>query len=129
MKQTMQVGDITLGDVNIIQTLDDVLVDKATRTKNDTIKRATGISKTSTLDGIRHADYNLERYRANLIIGRDSQVGLTPTSVRNGNDLNTTPELTIIRLLDDVGYRSVQKVEVLTGVLMTVLKGFVAEHK
>lgn len=73
-----------------------------TRTKNDVIKKITGIKTTSILTKIRNAHYDVVRFKENQDIYGGKKGERIP--VKNGEHgilLETTPERAVIEILDD----------------------------
>jgi len=85
------------------------LTNLPTRTKNDVIKKITGVKSTSVLTRIRNAHYDAERFRANAKFTpsktRSNGGGISKTAHINGDGhhvlLDSTPERAVIEILDD----------------------------
>ena len=82
-----------------VRKFDSELTDLSTRTKNDVIKKITGVKSTSVLTRIRNAHYDIERFHANQ---RHTPVKVIQNGDHNGAiHLETTPERAVIEILDD----------------------------
>ncbi|MAG59244.1 hypothetical protein CMO96_00420 [Candidatus Woesebacteria bacterium] len=124
-----EMQNVTRPNIKIVKSLDMTLMHKSTRTINDTIKKATGIKKTAILDQIRTAEYDLDTLRTNMKRVRVNHL-IDHTNGNGGVSRGyESPELFIVNHLQEIGLFPVQKVEVLTGVLTTVLKEFVETSK